>query len=349
MSPVFIVSEAELAAERLGGHPQDHGWRELYRLFAHGLKAAAPELTRTIVDFRESRPTCSYSHVIVLLGIAVKETRPEAFERLTARSPANGRLDLLEMLLQHNRSRIERILSMRQNSFTAARRFLIPQIVLGAYFDGTDSVEVNFADLGTGLGLLPRQLNSRTVFEAFGGGLSWLGRTPAFRTIPLRRRLGVDRGPLPDLRWVHACYGASEYYARLYDELVFTLNVPEVRSSAVHYEELDLLDAEALGSFLRRHRVNAVNLSYVLYELEAGIRNEVVDTVRRALDPPRLVIVTEPRDELTAQGCTVTHYDDATGSPQAVCAVSDGHFRGEVSPLADYEYLIRRHPIQFVR
>ena len=152
---------------------------------------------------------------------------------------------------------------------------------------------------------------------------------------------------MPDLRWVRACYGVSDYYARLYGELLFTLSASEVQVADVRHEEFDLLDTEALTSFVKRHKINAVNLSYVLYELRPESRLNIVETLVRALYPPGVVIVTEPREELAGQGCTVTLFDQLCDSPQLVCAVSDGHFMGAVTPLMDYRAFVSRYPVYF--
>ena len=48
------------------------------------------------------------------------------------------------------------------NSFTGARRFLLPQVLIAHFARRRGLREVRFLDLGTGLGVLPRQLNHRT-------------------------------------------------------------------------------------------------------------------------------------------------------------------------------------------
>jgi hypothetical protein len=64
--------------------------------------------------------------------------------------------------------------------------------------------------------------------------------------------------------------------------------------------------------------------------------------------PPRVIIVTEPIAELAQPGCTVTLYDDSRSAPQRLCVVSDGHFRGDVLPLADYASFVARHPVPLI-
>lgn len=341
-----VIADAHSAARNLGDHPQDHGWRELYRLFAYGLEREVPELGDMIVTFRKERSECSFTHLLTLLGIAVKEVVPESFDALIDTvPPPSQRLDALETTLREKGREIAGILALRQNSFTAARRFLIVQIILGAYFQVTPSRRVNFADLGTGLGILPRQLNSWQLFERFTRDLRWNGKQPSFLPIPLAARFGVERGPRPDLRWVRACHGATDYYAELYRELEISLSTPGVATVDVSYSEFDILELEKLASFVHRHRINAVNLSYVLYEIEPDRRDHIIDVLREAMHSPKIIIVTEPVAELAKPGCTVTLHDESRSTPQRLCTVSDGHFKGSVSPLEDYASFVSRYPI----
>jgi hypothetical protein len=54
---VPILEDFRIAARGLGEHPQDHGWRDLYRLFSHGLDGSAPNLTATVMSHHSARPT----------------------------------------------------------------------------------------------------------------------------------------------------------------------------------------------------------------------------------------------------------------------------------------------------
>jgi hypothetical protein len=283
--------------------------------------------------------------LLALLGIALKVADPGSFEEFSVDRPVERRLGALEHVIEERRSQIGAIISQRQNSFTAARRFLLPQVILGAYFSARPEYDATFADLGTGLGILPRQLDSPQQYESFARDLIWPNGTPAFRKISLAARLGVDRDPLPDLSWVHACYGSSQYYARLYDELLDVLQAPEVAAADARFEGLDILDVDALAEFIERHRVNAANLSYVLYELDRRERAAVIDLIVARLLPPGVLIVSEPHNELHGQGTVVELYHDGDPKPQTICFVSDGHFKGYVIPLDDYDQFIRDNPI----
>lgn len=340
-----ILQEIGLAASRLGRHPHDHGWRQLYQLFGYGLERSAPALVDTILTYRGVRASSSAAHLVTLLGIAVKAVDPGRFDRLVGTGQDDLRLQILERVLTWHQEEIGRILSVRQNSFTAARRFLVPQALLGASLFQMPGRTVNFVDLGTGLGVLPRQLNSTTLYERFIGDLVWPDRQPAFTRIPLASRFGVDRGPLPDLGWVHSCYGSSGYYDDMYQELLMTLRCADVRRAVVRYVPLDLLDRDAVAQFVRRYRINAVNLCYVLYELTAPRRRELIDLLADVLRPPRIIVAMEPQDELTGPGCTVTYWDESLTGQLEVCAVSDGHFRGRVVPRSGYTTFVDRYPI----
>ena len=81
---------------------------------------------------------------------------------------------------------------------------------------------------------------------------------------------------MPDLNWVHACYGKSPYYARLYNELLHTRESPEVKAAEVEYAEIDLLDSGSVVAFIHKHKINVANLTYVLYELERPKRSAIV-------------------------------------------------------------------------
>ena len=223
----------------------------------------------------------------------------------------------------------------------------MPQVILGAYFGNVNGTGLRFADLGTGLGILPRQLNSRAQYETFAADLHWPSGIPEFRPLPLAVAYGIDRGPWPDGDWVHACYGPSRYYAHLYEELRLALQDEVVRAADVRYHEVNLTDPEALVRFIRLNEINAANLSYVLYELEESTRDGIVELVRKELSPPSLLIVTEPRDELHREGCIVEVYVGQSGPPMQLCFVSDGHFKGHVLPLDDYADFFGRFPIRF--
>jgi hypothetical protein len=298
------------------------------------------------LDHFSAHPSTSYPHFISLLGIAVKAICQDDFPILVADLPGDCRLTVLEQLLIDNRNRVREILRTRRNSFTGARRFLVPQVLLSAYFAGS-RYTVRFADLGTGLGIVPRQLNSRVLYDRFSVDLKWPEGFPKFRRIPLATRFGVDRAPMPDLDWVTACYGSSSYYRTLHHELLYSLAVPEVRFARVSYEALDLTDTTALSEFMSRNQINAVNLCYSLYELNPNCRTRVIHTLVECLEEPRVVIVTEPSRELAEPGCTVYLYEKGSTRPLGVCRVSDGHFKGSVTPLDGYGEFCEKYGIIF--
>jgi hypothetical protein len=334
------------AADGLANHPQDHGWRALYELFRYGLSNNAPRLGSCLAEAYQARPL-SATHLLTLLGIALKANAGDEFAYLTSTAPLNERLPALESVLQRRPTAISSILLSRQNSFTCARRFLVTRVLLDAYFSQHEDARISFVDLGTGLGVLPRQLNSESQYRQYAAELIWPGGIPQYHRLPLAAAFGVDRRPMPTADWVRQCYGLSDYYDALYDELQASLHDPQVRAAAVEYRELDLLDTAALVAFIQQHRINAANLTYVLYEMEPERRAEIIDIITRELYPPALLLVTEPREELHREGCVVEVFSNNSVEPATVCFVSDGHFRGYILPLDDYADFVSKYPIAF--
>ena len=152
---------------------------------------------------------------------------------------------------------------------------------------------------------------------------------------------------MPDLDWVTACYGSSGYYRALHRELLYSFTVPEVRAAAVRFAEFDLTDTATLADFIDDNRINAVNLCYSLYELTPSCRTLVIRTLTECLAEPKVMIVAEPSGDLAEPGCTVTFYDNGTAQPLRVCRVSDGHFKGSVFPLEDYDFFREQYGIAF--
>lgn len=144
MSPLQAL---RAAADGLAHHPHDHGWRSLYDLFRYGLHNSAPELTRSLIDAYRVRPL-SATHLLTLLGIALKAKAQENFAYLASQQPFPERLIALEDVLRQHSSHITNILLSRQNSFTCARRFLVTRVLLSAYFTQHHNEGISFADLG---------------------------------------------------------------------------------------------------------------------------------------------------------------------------------------------------------
>ncbi|MEU5874157.1 hypothetical protein AB0A73_21705 [Glycomyces sp. NPDC047369] len=346
-----ILSRLRDAAVRLGAHPQDHGWRELYRLFAVALAApaSAPVFAAAAVEGAAARPESGDSHLVTVLGIALKTVCPDRFAFLVAPASVEARVAALEAIALKHGGALADMVRERQNSFTGARRFLVPQVLLAAMSRNLPEGEgLRLCDLGTGLGLMPRQLNTPELFERFAADLPWPHGVPAYRPIRLESRRGVDRDPLPDEMWVTACHGASSYYRVILDELQECVSHPQVRTAPVAVSAVDLLDVGALRSFLAGHRISAVTLTYTLYQLAPTHRAQVLDVLSDSLALPGIVVVIEPDRELSAQGCSVTVTEAARGRRWRVAHVSDGHFIGRVSPLEDFDAFAREFPIPVV-
>ncbi|MGH3886077.1 MAG: hypothetical protein ACRDSZ_05790 [Pseudonocardiaceae bacterium] len=344
-------SEYRLAAASLANHPQDHGWRELYRFLATSLEyGRTPLLTRLFLEHQQNDAQGSPTHAVTLVGIALKTClSPQAFASLLEPIDMSAKIGRLEMLIRESFDELERILVTRRNSFTGARRFLIPQVLLSAFFRQHREVPCVVADLGTGLGIMPRQLNSEQSFELFAPYLHWPQGIPVFRSFDLAKRFGIDRPPLPTGDWVGNCYGVSNYYRVLYKELCDALAILDVQTVDVTYTAIDIVeDSASLERFLRTHGVNAVSLSYVFYQVSTEARMSVLRTIQSSLVPPFIAVIVEPRGGMLGQqGCTVTVYTHEAPEPVHFCSVSDGHFIGDVSAGTDYMTFTKRYPIDF--
>lgn len=343
-----MVSEQEYfedvlaAAQVLAEHPKDAAWREFYRLVTMELDDQASPLWNVFASHFSEHPYGGAAHACTVLGIAFKEQAGDKFGQLTKSGAIAERLALFSALLRKGHGEITMIMRSRRNSFTCARRFLVPQILLSHYFKGRGE-SARLADMGTGLGILPRQLNCRRLYDSFVGDLRWPGGAPTYTPIQMERRFGIDRPPFPDLEWVRACYGESEHYQKMFDELRWAQSLPEVADASVAFTELDMQKLDHLSEFLTRNRVNAVVFSYVLFELRADGQQAIIDTVLESMPSPSMVIVMDPRPELMYRGCAVTLYLDGDNNPLDFAVVSDGHFIGDVLPQRDYAQFADRY------
>lgn len=345
-----LLEQAQAAAARLGRHPQDHGWRELYRLFAAALQERAPAFSTAVTQAAAARPESGDTHLVTVIGIALKSLCPHTLDALTGPAPMAERIDRLEAVAVEHGTAIAALAASRQNSFTGARRFLVPQVLLAAMSAQLpEGVAVRLCDLGTGLGVLPRQLDAPELFDSFAPDLVWPQGIPEYRPIGLAARHAIDRRPLPDIDWVASCYGKSSYYRVIFAELVESLAHPQVRSAPVSFAEVDLLDADALHRYIAGHRINTVTISYALYQLAPPHRRQVLDVLSHSLDSPGIMVVIEPEQALSAQGCSVSVTEAASGRCWRVLHVSDGHFKGQVTPLVDFDAFTRMFPIPIVK
>lgn len=338
-----VSAPASIYAEtltRLRHHPQDHGWRALFAAMDFLLHEGSVPLVRILDACAVARPKCSASHILTLLGMSLKaiaDNHPQAGAALFQSTTLRDHARVLEGILQDHEEVITQTLLTRQNSFTGVRRFLVPQVIFARYLRRCGVKRANLLDVGTGLGLLPRQLNSRTVFERFAPELVWPFGIPRFQTIPIGSRIGIDRSPLPDLQWVRNCYGPSRYYDALFQELLWVVHRPEVTTSDAVLVEMDMLDLGELRALIRRERIQAINCSFVLYQYESAVRSEVIAEMVTSMVPPGLLISMEPRGDLTLQGCQIVLYGAGVLDPIRFATVSDSHFVGQVLRADHYD------------
>ncbi|MEU2977640.1 hypothetical protein ABZ678_11695 [Streptomyces hirsutus] len=340
----------EAVADMCHHQQGSHGWSAFHECL--GVVAASRHpagLDRLLASLWRSRPHISDAHTITLLGIAVRHhlrrlgSPTEVFD---PEQPLAHRASALAHLLETQGHAISRHMESHSNSYTGARRFLLPQLVIGAFAESRGMRGVRLLDLGTSIGLLPRQLNNEVIFRRFAPDLRWHPAAPPYRPIPLDFVCGVDRPPLPTLEWVRTCHGPSDYYEQRLAEVLWSLEQSSLKQSSreqssperpgnaadeVRLLPLDLLDSPRLAGFLTEHRINVVTCNFVLYQYGSGTREELVRTVMRALGTPGLLLVMEPSHALARKGCTVHAYRDGSTEPLHVADVSDAHFMGDVT------------------
>ncbi|MFH8448452.1 hypothetical protein ACH4CD_04365 [Streptomyces fungicidicus] len=326
---------SEAVADMCRHQQGSHGWSAFHECL--GAVAAAPEaggLDRLLASLWRSRPAISDAHAITLLGIAVRHhvlRHGAPGEVFDPRLPLALRASALMDLLERRGEAVARHMESYSNSYTGARRFLLPQLVIGAFAEHFAVPGVRLLDLGTSIGLLPRQLNNEAVFRRFAPDLRWRPAAPPYRSIPLEFVCGVDRPPLPTLDWVRTCHGPSDYYERRFEEVLWSLEQSRKPGHDVVLRPLDLMDSPRLAAFLTDHRVNVVTCNFVLYQYGEDVRRELVRTVTGALDAPGLLLLMDPSHALARQGCTVHAYRDGSAEPLHIADVSDAHFMGDVT------------------
>ncbi|MBL1083907.1 hypothetical protein JK359_18355 [Streptomyces actinomycinicus] len=318
----------------------NHGWA----VFHEGLAELAASERSSALDevlsavWRE-RPYISDAHAISLLGASVRhlllqDGAPAGV--FDAGTPLKERVTVLADLLHERHAAVVRLMDGRSNSYTGARRFLLPQLVIGAFAEARGLDRVRLLDLGTSIGLLPRQLNNEVVFDRFAGDLRWHPAAPPFRHIPLEFVCGVDRPPLPTLEWVRTCHGPSDYYEQRFEEVLWSLDRSKEAEERVLLRPLDLLDSAALAGLLKAFRINVVTCNFVLYQYAEEVRRRLVETVMGALAVPGMLLVMDPSHGLTRMGCTVHAYRDGGTEPLHIADVSDAHFVGDVHVRAGF-------------
>jgi uncharacterized protein DUF2332 len=322
-------------------HPHDHGWRSFYAVLERAcegeIKAGAGPITRISESCYRHRPNLTVSHFVTLLCIALKEMAGDWRQApiFDDSRPVQWRAaELTAALIQQEEAVLDRVLT-RQNSFSSARRFLIHQALI-SHFAARAGMGVRLADLGTGAGLLPRQLNSRVNYEHFAPDLSWRGWDPAFVEVDYDVRWGIDRSPVDDAAWIRQCYGPSPYYDARYKELDWAFDQPEVRAAKLLTGDIDLLASDKLAAFLTEQAINVVTCSYVLYQYTEPARVEIIEAVVGALGQGGLFVSLEPTGDLLTAGAFIRAYRPGDPQPLDIGRVSDGHCIGDVTLGVDF-------------
>lgn len=340
------VAAVRTAVAAMVDHPQrHHGWGTFYQCLDHALGRPRSVVAQLAADALGARPLMGLAHLATLLGATTR--------MLAAGSPVAAvfdptlpvavRADLLEEVFGRHADTVASTLRSRSNSFSCARRFLVPQLVIGAYVASHGLRQVSVLDIGTGLGLIPRQLNHRESFDRFARDLKGSDILP-YHEIPIYRRHGVDTPPLPDLAWVRHCHGPSSYYEQRFDELLWAHHQTAHVSPSLEVFALDLLDEDQVTSFFSANTYEIVIGSFVLYESASAARRRIVNRVVESLAPQGIFVSMEPTaTALTRQGCQVHVYVAGTSEPMHLFDVSDGHFMGRLTPGTDWAAFASEH------
>lgn len=330
------------------GHQQgSHGWDALHTLLYDLMAAGDAALDSLLQRVWSERPHVSDAHLITLMSISVKSLvlRDEKLREIfDGTAPRLHRRELLAEIVAQNSDSIGSLLTDRSNSFTGARRFLLPQLVIGNYAARHNIDRVRLLDIGTGIGLLPRQLNNEEVFGRFAPGLRWSPAALPWVKIPLEVRAGIDSHPLPSLEWVSSCYGPSEYYEDSFRELLWSLERTAGAAGDIDMKSLDMLDAEELGGLLRSRRFNVVTCNFVLFQYAEHIRDQVISVVLDNMARPGLFLSMEPSHDLKRQGSRITAYLPGQGGALHIADAEDAHFRGLITLHPEIAELVGAGP-----
>ncbi|MDY7085963.1 MAG: hypothetical protein SYR96_12740 [Actinomycetota bacterium] len=324
-------------------HPQGHhGWNSFYEALRLTVSSPSCPIPEPLLRCWTERPELNLAHVATLLGMAVRQVaaleESAAAVFRTDHSP-RMRAAALRHVLETRSRHIGRTLLDRHNSFTGARRFLLPQLVIGNYAPATGS-PVRFLDVGTGLGVLPRQLNQRAAFERFGADLTWECESLTYREIPIECRHAIDKPPLPDLNWVRNCFGPSHYYQDRLEELLWSLRLP-VEGPPIRTTALDILDAGTFEQFLEAGRYNAVTCNFVLYQYEPEVRRAVIASIVRNLPRGGIFLNIDLDPSMARPGCRIIAHLGGRDDTLHLLDVSDAHLIGSVRAGADYEEFLK--------
>jgi len=313
-------------------HPQDHGWRDIYSGLANAINDY-PEPLMVLVNTIPGVQSLAPAYIIGLTAISLQQLWHSHGQAGHRQLPG----DEIIRLATDCRSELGSILANHRNSFTGVRRFLGPQVLLARHFARYGGAPVNILDIGTGIGILPRQLDSQACFERFAGDLTWPHESPVFGEIGIGDRFGLELDPIPGLAWVHDCYGPSEYYDRLFAEMRETLAIPDVRAANFTFISQDARDLHGLARLMADKNVSAVTAVYSLYQYLPQVRQAIAHTIHRSLPAGGIFIDIEPNPALDQPGCLVEAWIGGVRDKLTVCVVSDGHFRGSVTAAADYD------------
>ncbi|MEW8048833.1 MAG: hypothetical protein AB2809_00530 [Candidatus Thiodiazotropha sp.] len=240
--------------------------------------------------------------------------------------------ELLNSFLKENLERVTELVINGNNSFTSARRFILPQILFSRFFS-QKSVSVNFADLGTGGGALPKELNNKVLYDKYNKDLIWPGKaTYPFMPLNLEKAYGIEKNF--NAAWVRSCFANSNYYDQLYSDFQDANN--SSHDHEVNYVELDALESTALSDFLTQNRINAITCNFMLYQYKNTYKKKIIDAVLSNLSAPYIFLIVDPFEDYAVPGCSVGMYVSEHMEYLNFARISDSHYKGDITPDSDY-------------
>lgn len=320
-----------------------HGWVVLHRALGDLLETGHRAFSRLLDAAWTARPNISDAHLVTLLSVTIRQIAlrdPAGAHLFDEETDPAARLHALQRLIDTYEADLTEEICVRSNSFTGARRFLVPQLIIGGFAAAHGIDEVRLLDLGTGAGILPRQLNNTVVFDRFHRDLNWRPWTPPYRHIPLTARVGVDAPPLPTLEWVRVCHGPSAYYEERFAELEWSFEQTAGVADQVVIKALDILDLPQLSKFIRDYNFNVVTCNFVLFQYDGPVQEMIERCVMENIASPGLFLLMNPSHSLLRKGCIVE--GRITGNPRRLhlADLSDAHMLGHATIGADLHVVI---------
>jgi len=334
----------EKIIHRRGGY----SWTRFFRTFRQLLyndSTVAIEMAKYLIHQKQGN---TVFHCLTLLGMATKyvsliSSKPLDLFSDNATQDQENQLETatLEAFLLTHSLEIKDVIKRRQNSFTSSRRFILSQLIMSHYF-ARINLSANILDIGTSIGILPMQLNNAIFYDLYINDLTWQNANTAFLTIPINRIYGLDYQVLPDIQWIASCHASSDYYQTRLCELLVDYQVCQRIHTSFEVDSLNIVDSNALASYMRSRSINAVVCNFVLYQYKTDIRNRILECIFDNITSSGIFLNVEPTSNIEDVGCHVKIYVASERRFYAFAKISNSHFMGELTPGIDYEdYMVK--------